>query len=77
MKNKIKIFIQLDQGSTELDREFLLNGWNDTNVVAYFTYIKDIALALGAEEEVADREAREIVNFEMKIGEVRDFFLLK
>lgn len=47
-----------------------MNGWNDTNVQAYFEYIKDIAIALGADKEVADREAREIVNFEISLGHV-------
>lgn len=45
-------------------------GWNDTNVLAYFQYIKDVAIALGANKEVADREAREIVNFEISLGQV-------
>lgn len=48
----------------------MLNGWNDTNVQAYFEYIKDVAIFLGAEKETADREAREIVNFEISLGHV-------
>uniref|UniRef100_A0A336KCR9 CSON013010 protein n=1 Tax=Culicoides sonorensis TaxID=179676 RepID=A0A336KCR9_CULSO len=72
--NSSKRIIYLDQASTELDREFLIKGWNSTNVIAYFEYIRDISIALGANKEVADREAREIVNFEISLGQVCKFF---
>lgn len=54
----------------ELDQDFLTKGWNESNVKAYYTYVKEIALALGAEKSLAEREAQEIINFEIALAKV-------
>lgn len=69
--------LYVDQPTFELERDFLINGWNETNVQAYFAYIKDIAIALKGDKGCVDREAREIVDFEIALAKVGMKFHLK
>lgn len=59
-----------------LDQDFLIKGWNESNVKAYYSYIKNTAVALGANRSLAEVEAQEIVNFEIALAKVRSNFSL-
>lgn len=61
----------MDQPSLGLSREFLVEGMNDKIVKAYYKYMIDIAVILGAPKEVAKKEMTESLEFEKALATVR------
>ncbi|XP_023334270.1 neprilysin-2 [Eurytemora carolleeae] len=53
-----------------LSPEFLINGLKNKNVQAYFRYMVDIAVYLGAKKEIAEKELKESLLFEIKLAEM-------
>lgn len=64
------IFLQLDQASLGLRREFLIKGLDDKIVKAYYDYMVDIAVLFGADRDRATRELKESLDFEIKLANV-------
>lgn len=62
--------MQLDQASLGLSREYLTKGFSEKLVDAYYKYLVDIAVTLGAKRDRAVKEIRESVEFEMKLANV-------
>ena len=62
--------MQLDQASLGLSREYLTKGFSEKLVDAYYKYLVDIAVALGAKRDRAAKEIRESIEFEMKLANV-------
>lgn len=63
-------FLQLDQAALGLSREYLSKGFNDKIVQAYYSYMVDISVILGANKTDAERELRESLEFEMNLANV-------
>lgn len=53
-----------------LSREYLTKGFSEKLVDAYYKYLVDIAVTLGAKRDRAVKEIRESVEFEMKLANV-------
>lgn len=53
-----------------LRREFLIKGFDDKLVRAYYDYMVDIAVLFGAEKPRAIREMKQIIEFEMQLANV-------
>ncbi|KAK0074956.1 hypothetical protein PV325_007594 [Microctonus aethiopoides] len=70
LKNSTKRVIDLDQPSLGLSREFLVEGMNDKIVKAYYKYMIDIAVILGAPKEVAKKEMTESLEFEKALANI-------
>ncbi|XP_019873600.1 neprilysin-2 isoform X2 [Aethina tumida] len=70
LKNSTKRIIDLDQASLGLRREFLIKGFNEKLVKAYYDYMVDIAVIFGADREKAKTELRESLEFEMKLANI-------
>jgi hypothetical protein len=62
--------LQLDQASLGLSREYLTKGFSEKLVDAYYKYIVDVAVILGANRERATKEIGESIEFEMKLANV-------
>ena len=62
--------MDLDQPSTGMSREYLMKGLEDKDVQAYFDYMKDVALLLGAEKSSVDTEMLEVIKFEIQIANI-------
>jgi hypothetical protein len=62
--------LQLDQASLGLSREYLTKGFSEKLVDAYYKYVVDIAVILGANRERATKEIAESIEFEMKLANV-------
>ena len=62
--------MDLDQPSTGMSREYLMKGLEDKDVQAYFDYMKDVALLLGAEKSSVDTEMLEVMKFEIQIANI-------
>ncbi|XP_012252045.2 neprilysin-2 isoform X2 [Athalia rosae] len=70
LKNSTKRIIDLDQASLGLSREYLSKGLDDKIVKAYFDYMVDIAVILGANKERATQELKESLYFEIKLANI-------
>lgn len=54
-----------------MDREYLVKGFDDANVQAYYNYQVDTAVIFGAERFTAELEMKDILTFEMQLAEVK------
>nr|KAF7394145.1 hypothetical protein H0235_016740 [Vespula pensylvanica] len=70
LKNSTIRIIDLDQASLGLSREYLSKGFADKIVQAYYNYMVDIAVILGADKDRAVTELRDSLDFEMKLANV-------
>ncbi|KAI5630566.1 VLP3p-2, transcript variant X2 [Venturia canescens] len=70
LKNSTKRVIDLDQAALGLSREYLSKGFEDKIVAAYYSYMVDIAVILGAPKERAMQELKESLRFEMKLANI-------
>ncbi|XP_031344609.1 neprilysin-2-like isoform X1 [Photinus pyralis] len=69
-KNTSRRVIDIDQGALGLRREFLIKGLDDKLVRAYYDYMVDIAVIFGADTEVAKKELKESLDFEIKLANI-------
>lgn len=65
------LFLQLDAGALALSRKYLMRGLEDRIVAAYYSYMVDLAVLLGAEKEKAEAELKETLDFEIQLANVR------
>ena len=63
--------LQLDEPNLGLSREYLTKGFDDEIVQAYYSFMVDIAVMLGAKKDRAMTELKKSLHFEMKLAEVR------
>ncbi|KAI8430848.1 hypothetical protein MSG28_000996 [Choristoneura fumiferana] len=70
VKNSTKRIIDLDQASLGLSREYLNRGLSDKLVQAYYDYMVDIAVLLGADRARAQSELKDSLDFEMKLANI-------
>ncbi|XP_030375885.1 neprilysin-2 isoform X2 [Scaptodrosophila lebanonensis] len=69
-KNSTVRIIDLDQSSLALSREYLVKGFNETLVSAYYDYMVDIAVLFGANKEQAKKELLESLEFEIALANI-------
>ncbi|XP_011866367.1 PREDICTED: membrane metallo-endopeptidase-like 1 isoform X1 [Vollenhovia emeryi] len=70
LKNNSRRLIDLDQAALGLSREYLSKGFNDKIVQAYYKYMVDIAVILGANPSRAQAELKESLEFEIKLANI-------
>lgn len=70
LKNSTKRVLDIDQVSTGLSREYLIKGLSDKIVNAYYNYMVDIAVILGADQTKAEEELKLSLEFEMKLANI-------
>uniref|UniRef100_A0A8D9BV62 Neprilysin-11 n=1 Tax=Cacopsylla melanoneura TaxID=428564 RepID=A0A8D9BV62_9HEMI len=70
LKNSTERLIEFDQASLGLSREYLAKGLSEKIVKAYFEYMIDIAVIMGANKEIALRELTESLNFEIALANI-------
>ncbi|XP_071515798.1 neprilysin-2 isoform X3 [Panulirus ornatus] len=69
IKNSTWRIIDIDQPPLGMpSRKYLLKGFNDSDVQAYYNYQVNIAVLLGADRARAEREFKESIEFEIKIA---------
>ncbi|PSN53889.1 Membrane metallo-endopeptidase-like 1 [Blattella germanica] len=69
-KNSSYRSISIDQASLGISREYLSKGFGEKIVDAYYSYLVDIAVILGADRARAEKEIKESVEFEMKLANI-------
>jgi membrane metallo-endopeptidase-like protein 1 len=70
LKNSTQRVIDLDQASLGLSREYLSKGMDEKIVKAYYSYMVDIAVILGADKEYAEKELNASLAFEMQLSNI-------
>ncbi|XP_077302517.1 M13 family metallopeptidase neprilysin 2 isoform X2 [Arctopsyche grandis] len=70
VKNSTKRVIDVDDASLGLSREYLTKGFSDKLVTAYYDYMVDIAVLLGANKERAQVELKESILFEIALANI-------
>ncbi|XP_017046056.1 neprilysin-2 isoform X1 [Drosophila ficusphila] len=70
LQNSTKRLIDLDQSALALSREYLVKGFNETLVKAYYDYMVDIAVLFGANRELAKTELLSSLEFEMALANI-------
>ncbi|KAI5692897.1 hypothetical protein M8J75_003309 [Diaphorina citri] len=70
LKNNTERVIQFDQASLGLNREYLVKGFDEKIVRAYYEYMLDIAVFMGADREAAEEELKESLNFEIALANI-------
>jgi len=68
---QIELFLQLDQATLGLSREYLIKGLEDKDVKAYLDYQVGLATLLGADKDSAFKQQTEALEFEIKLANVR------
>lgn len=69
-------FVQLDQASLSLSREYLVKGMEEKLVAALYSYMVDIAVLFGADRDRAQKELKESLEFEIKLANVSVFIFV-
>ncbi|KAH8418517.1 hypothetical protein KR009_010843, partial [Drosophila setifemur] len=70
LQNSTKRLIDLDQSALALSREYLVKGFNETLVSAYYDYMVDVSVLFGANKEQAKNELLRSLEFEMALANI-------
>ena len=70
LKNSSWRTMDLDQPSLGMSREYLMKGLEDSDIQAYFTYMKDVAILLGASQDQAEQQMLEVIKFEIDVANI-------
>ncbi|XP_063701659.1 neprilysin-2-like [Culicoides brevitarsis] len=62
--------IEFDQPGFSVNREFLIKGRDDPRVMAYFEYMRDLAILLGADSDTASKDMSDMVDFEIELANI-------
>lgn len=69
--------MQIDQGSHELGREYLVKGIDSEAVKAYLNFMVDNAVLFGGNKTIAEQELKAALEFEIKLAEVSSKFTIR
>ncbi|XP_037075869.1 neprilysin-2-like [Pollicipes pollicipes] len=70
VKNYSRRHISLGDTSLGLGRKYLIKGFNDSDVQAYYNFMVEMALLMGAEPERAKQEMESALRFEMMLANI-------
>ena len=68
-KNTTWKVIKFDQAELGMSREYLINGFEDTDVQHYFQYMVETAVLFGADLDNAKKEMKECLLFEIELAQ--------
>lgn len=66
----ITYYFKIDQAALGLSREYLIKGPENAIVQAYHSYQVDMAVLYGADRKRAEKEMREVLDFEFALANV-------
>eukprot|EP00092_Neocalanus_flemingeri_P076808 GFUD01095301.1.p1 GENE.GFUD01095301.1~~GFUD01095301.1.p1 ORF type:complete len:774 (+),score=162.06 GFUD01095301.1:198-2519(+) len=69
-KDSVKRILEIDQPGLGLSREYLIKGFKDKDVQAYYNYMVQTAVFMGADQKVAEVEMKEALELELKLAEM-------
>jgi hypothetical protein len=65
--------LQIDQAALGLSREYLVKGMENKIVQAYHAYQVDMAVLYGANRSRAEKEMKDVLDFEFALANVSRF----
>ena len=71
-RNVSRRIVHFDQPSLGIDRDYLIKGFNDSYVQAYYKLLVDSAVMLGADQKEAETQLEDALRFEMRLAEASD-----
>ena len=60
----------MDRAEPALDREYMAQGLSNELVQEYFSFMVDVAVILGANQNQAEKELSEVLRFEIEMAKV-------
>jgi len=69
-KDSLKKIIYIGQPGLGLSREYLIKGFNDKVVQSYYNYMVQTAVFLGANQDLATKEMKEVLEVELQLAEM-------
>merc|ERR1711990_327388 len=69
-KNATKRILKIDQPKLGLSREYLMEGKEAKSVNAYLNFMVDIAVLLGADQTLAEKDMSEVLDLELQVAEI-------
>ncbi|KAH8393939.1 hypothetical protein KR215_008613, partial [Drosophila sulfurigaster] len=70
LQNTTKRMMTLDVSESFLSREYLVKGFNETLVSAYYDYMVDIAVLFGAKKDEAKKQLLQSLEFEIALANI-------
>ncbi|XP_034115606.1 neprilysin-2-like [Drosophila albomicans] len=70
LQNTTKLMMTLDVSDLFLSREYLVKGFNETLVSAYYDYMVDIAVLFGAKKDEAKKQLLQSLEFEIALANI-------
>jgi len=68
----VSLYVQLDQSPLGMpSRDYFLKGRDDKALKSYEHYVVNVAVAMGASRDRAEREIEQMVDFEILLANVR------
>lgn len=67
--------LQFSQPEFELDREYLVEGWDNKFVLDYYDSLVNIAVGNGNNRTLAEAEVMRTIGFEIELAKVRSWRL--
>lgn len=65
-----RFFFKIGPASYNSYKEYLINGFDNKIVKAYYEYIVDVAVIFGADRKRAERELKDSLDFELAMKNV-------
>ena len=69
-KDATKRILEIDQPSLGLNREYLMEGREAKSVKAYKDYMVQVAVLLGADQALAERDMADVLDLELQVAEI-------
>merc|ERR1719370_1749364 len=69
-KDATKRILKIDQPNLGLSREYLMEGKEAKSVIAYLNFMVDIAVLLGADQTLAEKDMSEVLDLELQVAEI-------
>ena len=69
-KDATKRILEINQPNLGLSREYLVKGLEDKDVKAYLKYMTDMSLLLGAPEDVARKDMKDVLDLEIEVAKI-------
>ena len=65
----------MDRAAFSLHRKYLVEGLSNERVQAYFSYMVDVAVILGANKNQAENQLSDVLKFEIEMAKVSNLKL--
>ncbi|XP_031357059.1 neprilysin-2-like isoform X2 [Photinus pyralis] len=69
--NSTRSIILIDEGMLMMKKDFLMQGFDSPVVRAFYNYIVKVAVAYGADPDLAETDMKDVINFQIEFARIR------